>query len=416
MSANAHYKTRPLKRVSTINDDALPEITDPDYLLRYVDISNVDELGDIHAIVEYRFEDAPSRARRIVREGDVIISTVRTYLQAIAPIISPPENLIVSTGFAVIRPKPSYLKPAFCKYALRESYFLHEVMARSVGVSYPAINASELGIIPIPIPPLPEQQAIADFLDRETVKIDHLIAKKQRLLELLAEKRQTLITHAVTKGLDPDASMKDSGIEWLGEIPAVWEVMRLKNVVVLENNRTTDWSNEIYIGLENIESWTGKLIPSSLEETFDEEVENRSIANIFDEGDVLFGKLRPYLAKVYLAKLSGFCTTELLVMTPRRRIKAKFLLYSLLNKTVVNLVESSTYGAKMPRANWDTIANISLPIPSLDDQQAICDYLDRKIASIDALIEKTGNILQLLSERRASLISDTVTGKIRLTE
>ena|SRR5271166_1802221 len=114
----------------------LGEDTEPDYELQYVDIGNVDSSGNIDKVVTYAFADAPSRARRRVRDGDVIISTVRTYLQAIAPVQSPPDNLIVSTGFAVIRPMTDVCDAGFCKYALREASFLAEVEMRSVGVSY----------------------------------------------------------------------------------------------------------------------------------------------------------------------------------------------------------------------------------------------------------------------------------------
>jgi type I restriction enzyme, S subunit len=140
MTSRNGFEHRRLKYVASINNEALTEETAADFELQYVDIGNVDSSGNVHEIATYRFEDAPSRARRIVRDGDVIISTVRTYLQAIAPIQSPPENLIVSTGFAVIRPKQGGLNAGFCKYALREPAFLAEVEMRSVGVSYPAIN------------------------------------------------------------------------------------------------------------------------------------------------------------------------------------------------------------------------------------------------------------------------------------
>jgi type I restriction enzyme S subunit len=145
-----------IKYVATINDESLGEDTNPKFELKYVDIGNVDSTGNIHEFATYLFDNAPSRARRIVRDGDIIISTVRTYLQAIAPIQLPPDNLIVSTGFAVVRPKPEKLDSGYCKYAFRESGFLHEVMARSVGVSYPAINTSELSNIPIYVPSLSE--------------------------------------------------------------------------------------------------------------------------------------------------------------------------------------------------------------------------------------------------------------------
>ena len=136
MTNRPNWPTRRLKFLASLNDEALTEDTDPDYELLYIDIGNVDSSGRIHDIEPYRFEAAPSRARRLVKDGDIIISTVRTYLEAIAPITEPPENLVVSTGFAVVRPQSNTLDPGFCKYALRERRFMHEVVARSTGISY----------------------------------------------------------------------------------------------------------------------------------------------------------------------------------------------------------------------------------------------------------------------------------------
>jgi type I restriction enzyme S subunit len=224
----AHWDVRRLKYTASINDEALPETTDPDYEFTYVDIGSVDAIRGIVATETHRFENAPSRARRIVRDGDTIVSTVRTYLRAIAAIRDPQENLIVSTGFAVVRPRK--LDPGYLSYALRSPFFVDTVVSRSTGVSYPAINAPEVGNIGITLPSLAEQRAIAAFLDRETARIDALIEKKRRQIELLQEKRSALISHAVTKGLDPNAPMKPSGIEWLGLVPKHWAVVRVRRI------------------------------------------------------------------------------------------------------------------------------------------------------------------------------------------
>ena len=217
-----HWRAAPLKNVSTHNDDVLDESTAPDFEIAYVDISSVDGVNGIKTKEDMLFAAAPSRARRRVKHGDVIVSTVRTYLKAIARIRDPEENLIVSTGFAVIRPRGE-LVPDFLGHLVSAGYFVDQVIARSTGVSYPAINASELAAIPVPIPSLAEQTQIAAFLDHETAKIDSLVAEQRRLMELLKEKRQAVISHAVTRGLNPNAPMKPSGIEWLGDVPAHWE-------------------------------------------------------------------------------------------------------------------------------------------------------------------------------------------------
>jgi len=196
----AHWEVRRLKYLATVNDEALSETTDPDMEIAYVDIGNVDSIAGITGAEDLIFEDAPSRARRIVRQGDIIISTVRTYLKSIARIEPTDANLIVSTGFAVIRPQK--LDGEFAAYAMGSSYFVDRIVAHSVGVSYPAINASELACLDIAFPPRPEQRAIAAFLDQETGKLDSLVAKICEAIQRLSELRSALISAAVTGRID----------------------------------------------------------------------------------------------------------------------------------------------------------------------------------------------------------------------
>ena len=192
------WEVVPVKAVATCNDEVLTEGTDPSTDLEYVEISGVDANDGIVETTATKFGAAPSRARRIVRNGDMLISTVRTYLRAIAQVTEAAPNLIASTGFAVLRPKS--VSSPFLGHVCRSEYFIAEVIARSVGVSYPAINASQIMALPIPLPPLPEQQAIAAFLDQETAKIDGLIEEQRRLIALLAEKRQNSPTSSSARG------------------------------------------------------------------------------------------------------------------------------------------------------------------------------------------------------------------------
>ena len=193
-----------LKYLASINDDVLSEDTSADFEMQYIDIGNVNSSGRISELATYRFEDAPSRARRLVRDGDVIISTVRTYLQAIAQIREPPENLVVSTGFAVVRPLRDRFDANYCKFALRDATFLAEVERRSVGVSYPAINAKDLADIPVPSHSLPQQRAIAAYLDSEARRLDALFAEVRSSLELLEERRSAVVSWALGGGVNMD--------------------------------------------------------------------------------------------------------------------------------------------------------------------------------------------------------------------
>lgn len=179
--------------------------TSPNYEIEYLDIGNVDREGKIISTEKMLFCDAPSRARRIAVNDNTIISTVRTYLKAIAYLSDVPDNLIVSTGFAVVSCNANSVSKFFY-YLFRSEYFIQNVERNSKGVGYPAITPSQspsnLADIQLTLPPLAEQKAIASFLDRETVKINTMVGKIQKQIELLNEYKQSLITHAVTGKID----------------------------------------------------------------------------------------------------------------------------------------------------------------------------------------------------------------------
>lgn len=196
---------------------------------------------------------------------------------------------------------------------------------------------------------------------------------------------------------------KPSGVVWLGEIPGHWELRRLKYTANLINVKVDGADNDLpYTGLEHIESWTGRRVAPNGEAT------SEGQANLYRRGDVLFGKLRPYLAKAHAAESDGICTGELLVLRPRA-VAQRFLLDYVLNPDFIAVVDSSTYGAKMPRANWDYIGNLPALIPPSEEQRAIAAFLDRETARIDALIEKKRRQIELLQEKRSALISHAVT-------
>ena len=197
---------------------------------------------------------------------------------------------------------------------------------------------------------------------------------------------------------------KDSGVGWLGEIPSSWKIERLKNIVYLINAKAdTDLSLISYIGLEHIESWTGKKIAF-----IDDNCPNDIQANMYKKGDILFGKLRPYLAKALVAQSGGLCSGELLVLRPKY-VQKYFLKNYLLTSKVIAVINSSTYGVKMPRANWGFIGNLPVPLPPSEEQESIKAFLDQKTQKIDRLIEKKRRLIELLKEKRQALITHTVT-------
>ena len=193
---------------------------------------------------------------------------------------------------------------------------------------------------------------------------------------------------------------KDSGVKWIGEIPKHWKTVRLKRTVNLVNEKST--GNDIpYIALENIESYTGRLLPLS-------DIEPDSTCNSFKTDDVLFCKLRPYLTKCVLAPYDGKCTSELLVL---RNFSGDndFLHYILLSPNLVADINASTYGSKMPRANWNYIGSCAIPFPSLSEQHLIATYLDNKVSKIDKYISTAEKKIAALDELKQVTIADAVT-------
>ena len=192
--------------------------------------------------------------------------------------------------------------------------------------------------------------------------------------------------------------------------PAV--AKRLKYVVALRRSRGEGAGDERpYIGLESIESSTGRLIgdPAATDESaLSASGQSESLSNTFEPGDVLFAKLRPYLAKAWVATFQGRCTTELLVMQPVEAESA-FLRYVCLSRDFIDAVDASTFGSKMPRADWDFIGNMPIPVPPLQQQRAIADFLDRETARLDALVAAKERVLWLLAEKRRALITRAVT-------
>lgn len=227
-----NWEVKKLKYIAEVNSDTLTEKENDDFELEYIDISSVNSNGEIIGDNHYFFSESPSRARRIVNYGDTIVSTVRTYLKAIAFIDFEKENLICSTGFAVIHPLQG-LVPKFLFYIFRYNRIIEKIMALSKGVSYPAIDSEDIKTIEVWMPSPSEQTAIANYLDEKTAKIDKLIANKQKLIELFKEERAAIINQAVTKGIDLNVKLKPSGIEWLGDIPEHWDSLKLKRCSVI---------------------------------------------------------------------------------------------------------------------------------------------------------------------------------------
>jgi len=420
----AHWEVSRLKYVSHINPENLPESTPPDYLMQYLDIGNVDEINGIGSNQDIYFENAPSRARRIVRQGDTIVSTVRTYLKAVAYFENPANNQIVSTGFAVIRPKYGVYS-RYLKWLILSNEFIERVVVNSEGIGYPAINPSVLAGLPVWLPPLAEQQAIAAYLDGETARLDALAARYRRLLALLDEKRRALITHAVTRGLNPAAPLKDSGIEWLGRIPEAWKIAKIKHIVDNTNGSIRPGPFGSQLLSSEMESGDIKVYNQrsvinhdvSVGENFITEQKFRELRTFeVSVGDILItsrgtigkclivpenaqrGIIHPCLIRIRL-DISKILREYFSYVFQESSVIQDQLFYQS-NATTIEVIYS------------DNIKRAVLALPPITEQRNIVEYLDRETARLDDLKAKIETLLARLGEYRAALISAAVTGKM----
>ena len=409
------WSSKRLKYLATYNDEVLAESTDEEKEIDYVEISGVSLTEGIEKTEHLPFGHAPSRARRRVRSGDILISTVRTYLQAIAKVEQASPDLIASTGFCVVRPIND-VDSGFLGWAANSEPFVSEVVARSVGVSYPAINASDLVTIDMPVPALDTQRQIAGFLDEKTARIDGLIEKKRTLLDRLAEKRQALITRAVTKGLNPDAAMKPSGIDWIGDIPAHWEVLPLKRVLASSTygiSASLEPSGQIAV------LRMGNLVDGEInfdDLRFLDEIEEDLL---LDENDVVFNRTNSLdlVGKASIFRGSSSFPVSLASYLVRFRFTERY------NPEYANYVMGTRVLMALGRTlalpsigqanlNPSRYALIEVPIPPKEEQSEIVAHLVDGTDDIKQVEVEVHRSVESLTEYRSALITAAVTGQL----
>jgi len=270
----------------------------------------------------------------------------------------------------------------------------------------------------VPVPTVNEQVAIANFLDQKTAEIDSLIADKEKLIELLWEKRQAIITEAVTKGLNPNVRMKDSGIEWIGEIPEHWRIVRLKFLKASplqyganEPAEMDDPQMPRYIRITDINE-KGDL----KEDTFKSLSWENAQPYLLKDGDILFARSGATVGKTFIYKeeLGPACYAGYLIRFRPDKNKANpyYIYYYTLSKVYEDWIKQNIIQATIQNVSAEKYGNLQIPVPPMEEQKRIVKYLNNKIQGIDILVESIHVQIQKLKEYRQSLISEAVTGKI----
>lgn len=338
---------------------------------------------------------------KIVKREDLVINIMLAWLGGLG--VSKHEG-IVSPAYCVYK-LIDVQNPRYLHYLYRTPLYLSDFARHSTGIvpSRWRMYTDDFGEVLTILPPIEEQNLMVEYLDTATSKIDEAIAQQQKMIDLLNERKQIIINNAVTKGLNPNAPMKDSGIDWIGQIPANWNVIKLKYAVSLVTTKSV-LSNKI--GLENIESGTGRFIETS------SEFEGNGTE--FINGDILYGKLRPYLKKVYVTENQGNAVGDFFVLRPEYNTYSVYLQYLLLSQQMTDTINSSTYGAKMPRVSYDYMGGLFIPYPSIEEQKEIVHNVQKMIMPIDKTIANYKTQMNLLQERKQIIINDVVTGKVKV--
>lgn len=342
--------------------------------------------------------------RKLVLAGDFAINSRSDRKQSCG--VSSLDGSVSLINLILYVKDKSFVYVNYLNYLLKNYGFAEEFYKWGHGIVADLWTTrwQEMKRIVLPLPSALIQQNIAAFLDKKLAEVDKLIEVQQAQIEKLKEYKQSVIAEAVTKGLDPATPMKDSGIEWLGAVPENWQLYKLKYAYLVRNEKYVS-GNYNYIALENVESMSGKYICTETNANY--MLQGSILAKV---GDVIFGKLRPYLAKTMVVDEESYVSPEFAVFYSCIN-NAAFLKYLFLSAGFLDIINSSTCGTKMPRANVDYICNLSIVLPSTIEQQQIAEYLDDKCAKIDKLIALKQEKIEKLNEYKKSLIYEYVTGK-----
>lgn len=354
-----------------------------------------------------------------LKKNDLLIScSASTGLVSVVDDNS--ENSIAYTGIIRLNPANQRICREFIKVLVNSELFSNQIDLLKTGTTIQHYGPVHLRQIKITLPPLDEQESIAHFLDRKTSQIDALIAKKEALLEKLDEKRTALISHAVTKGLNPHVPMKDSGVEWLGDIPDHWEVKRLKyvgkfiNGFSFSSNDFTDFGIRV-LKISNIQHMKIDWSDSSF---IDEDYYEIASAFRVYENDLVFALTRPIISTGIKAALIDSNEKILLnqrncIFRAQKSMYNKWTYYMLLCSfflTEFDLRIDRT--GQQPNISSNDIADINIPVPTEQEQEIILDFLNKMMSKIDLQKAKVQEAIELLKEYRTALITNAVTGKI----
>ncbi|EGQ8123316.1 restriction endonuclease subunit S [Vibrio parahaemolyticus] len=417
-----HSLKRTVDRVTNGIWGSEPDSENDLIVLRVADF-NRNQLNISDDKLTFRSIDPKDRSARLLKKGDLLIEKSgggdKTLVGCV--VLFDKEYPAVTSNFVAKMTPQQGFDSSFLRYAFSKLY--------AGKVNFPSIkqttgiqnlDSDAYLLESFAFPSFEEQQKIANFLDHETAKIDTLITKQEKLIELLKEKRQAVISHAVTKGLNPDAPMKDSGVEWLGDVPEHWVVAQLKiNTVLMQTGPFgSQLHAEDYVegGIPLINPAhmiDGKIIPD-MKVTVDIETQERLCRHKLSKGDIIFAR-RGELGRCAIVQsnqVGWLCGTGSLKATLNERLIPEYAYLLITSEGVTAELSLESKGSTMDNLNTETLGKIRTPVPPTQEQLAILDYVNDVSGKYKRLIENAVLAIKLMKERKTALISAAVTGKI----
>ncbi len=354
-----------------------------------------------------------------LREGDLLITKDGT-IGKIAVVKDIPKIATLNSGVFLTRPLFDSYVPEFMYWILYSEVFKTFYDYNKSGSTIQHLYQNVFNEFKFPLPTIKEQQAIVNYLDQKTTQIDDLSAKKKLLIQLLEEERVAVINQAVTKGLDPTVPMKDSGIEWLGEIPEHWGRARIKTLVKIKvcdgPHETPEWKED-GIPFISAEAIKGNQIDLNFKRGYISEEQHQEYCkkSKVQKGDILFCKSGSTTGKSALVEIDnefGIWSPLAIIRVDERKISNRYMFQSIQSSLFRNQVETSWTFGTQPNIGMGALENLWIAIPPLNEQESIDEYLISELKNFDIIIAKTQQEIELLKEYKTALISEVVTGKV----
>jgi type I restriction enzyme S subunit len=364
-----------------------------------IDFENVNFIDDI------RYQESPEIMLRV---GDVLLAKDGSTLGTVNVVRGLPRPSTVNSSIAVISPR-GRLNGVYLSYLFQSDFMVATIQRIKDGMGVPHLFQEDLNKFYLPIPPLVEQQAIATFLDRETHRLDTLVAEQRQLIALLSEKRQAVISRAATRGLSGDAPIRPSGIESLGDVPAHWQVNRLRNLFRQEKRQNVSGKEVLSVYRD-----FGVIPKSSRDDNFNKTPEDLSSYQLVRIGDLVVNKMKAWQGSLGISEFEGITSPDYMVFSPHHEECPGFLHYLLRCQQLVSGYRSISNGIRPSQWRLEPEAFLGRQVflPPLEEQEAIVASITSQIHWLDILSAEATQAIALMEERRTALTSAAVTGKI----